>query len=219
MLHFAEIYANSAGFRKFDVAVQGEGVIDDLDIYATVGKFVAFAENVTASVSDEKLTIALFPVNDSPKINAIEVHQISSSVGTYPGTTVPSDSPSLEPSVSPSTSSSLPTDMSDSPSIMPTLIPSAAPSGLPSLQPSLSDIPSESPSLVLWCRLFSHRHSSEYRLLHPSDMPSLQPSMSDIPSVSPRHQFRLLWCRLNPCLRPLHQEYQARPSSRRLSHL
>ena len=37
ILHFAEIYATVAGFRVFDVAVQGETVIDDLDIYNETG--------------------------------------------------------------------------------------------------------------------------------------------------------------------------------------
>ena len=98
VLHFAEIYANSAGFRNFDVAVQGEGVIDDLDIYATVGKFVAFAENVTALVTNGELAIDFVPRIESPKINAIEIHKMQGTTPTgVPATLEPSSTPTGAP--------------------------------------------------------------------------------------------------------------------------
>ena len=111
-LHFAEIYANYAGFRKFDVAVQGSRVIDDLDIYANVGKFFALVENVTASVTNGELTIEFVPGMDSPKINAIELHEMQ---GTTPVTPGPTDSPTGATPTTPA------------PSTMPTQTPTTEP--------------------------------------------------------------------------------------------
>ena len=81
-LHFAEIWytdqlGNSTGGadkRVFDVQVEGQTVIDDLDIYATVGSQVAHIETFTVTVTDGVLDITFPPASaNRPQVAGIEV--------------------------------------------------------------------------------------------------------------------------------------------------
>ena len=73
VLHFAEIFATSDGARLFDVAIEGDQVLDDYDIHAKVGHDVATTEEFVTTVDDGEATIVLTTVQDNAKISAIEV--------------------------------------------------------------------------------------------------------------------------------------------------
>jgi len=115
LLHFAEVYQDSVGGRSFDVVVEGDLVIDDLDIFASVGVFTALTIRLPATVEDGNLTIEFLREIDNPKINAIEIH--SAALHTAPSL--------LGSSVMPSTSP-----------VVPLLLPSTSPS--PSIQPTIA---------------------------------------------------------------------------------
>ncbi len=72
---FAEIYGWKAGQRLFDVQIEGQTVISNLDIFATVGRYTAFDRSFLVQVTDGKLDIAFVARVDAPKINAIRVTQ------------------------------------------------------------------------------------------------------------------------------------------------
>ena len=72
-LHFAEIYWNSAGWRMFDVRVEGGLVINNLDIWATAGKNTALTRSFAVDVSDGVLDVDFISVVDSASISAIEI--------------------------------------------------------------------------------------------------------------------------------------------------
>jgi hypothetical protein len=81
-LKFAELYFNSAGQRKFDVSMEGQQVIANLDVYSAAGGENAAYDvttpvNVTNGVNgaDGVLTIAFTPVINYPIVNAIEITQ------------------------------------------------------------------------------------------------------------------------------------------------
>jgi len=76
-LHFAEISQTSEGARVFDVAVQGETVLDDLDVYAETGdQNTAMTHTVEGvEVTDEELTIESTATANNPKFSAIEIRQ------------------------------------------------------------------------------------------------------------------------------------------------
>ncbi len=77
-LCFAEIYFNTTGKRVFDVNVEGNLIVDDLDIFATVGKDAAYFVNVPGvTVADGQLNIDFTAGVDNPKISAIKVVRTS----------------------------------------------------------------------------------------------------------------------------------------------
>ena len=73
-LLFAEIYFNAPGKRIFDVTVEGNLAVDDLDIFATVGKNTAYSVTVPdVDVTDGQLNIDFAASVDNPKISAIKI--------------------------------------------------------------------------------------------------------------------------------------------------
>lgn len=74
-LMFAEIYHGSAGNRIFNVALEGNEVISDLDIWSWVGKNTAYTETHAVTVSDGTLNISFSTVSDNAKISAIKIVQ------------------------------------------------------------------------------------------------------------------------------------------------
>jgi hypothetical protein len=98
-LHFAEIFQKNAGFRVFDVWVEGVLVKANLDIFKEVGYRTAYIIEVEATVNDGFASIELVRVTDNPKISAIEVVDI---VNYEAPTNSPTISPA--PSASPTTS-------------------------------------------------------------------------------------------------------------------
>ncbi len=72
-LMFAEIYHSSAGNRVLDVAIEGNKVISNLDIWSEVGKDAAYDEIFAVTLTDEVLNISFSTINDNAKISAIKV--------------------------------------------------------------------------------------------------------------------------------------------------
>ena len=74
-LHFAEIWkpAFVDGARVFDVALEGELVLDDLDVHAAVGARAALTSEHIVTVADGVLDLALRAGVQNPKLSAIEI--------------------------------------------------------------------------------------------------------------------------------------------------
>ena len=73
VLKFAEIYWEAVGQRVFDVWVEGQKVISNLDIFAKVGKNRAYDVVLPVSVSDGVLNIQFGKIVNFPKVSAIVV--------------------------------------------------------------------------------------------------------------------------------------------------
>jgi VCBS repeat-containing protein len=86
VLHFAETYAPGVGRRVFDVSVQGQLVLDELDIYNEVGMDAALVKIIpNVVVSDGQLNIAITENVDLSEINGIEIF---AAAGNQPPITV-----------------------------------------------------------------------------------------------------------------------------------
>ena len=73
-LQLAETFFTTEGSRVYDVSIEGNLVIDDLDLVeSSGGRFVAFPQTFTTSVSDGVLNIDLLASENNPLINAIVV--------------------------------------------------------------------------------------------------------------------------------------------------
>ncbi|VEP17378.1 conserved hypothetical protein [Hyella patelloides LEGE 07179] len=73
-LGFAEIYWNESNQRIFDLEIENELVIDDLDIYAEAGgKNEALEKSFSVEVQDGTLNLDFSTTIDSAKISTIEV--------------------------------------------------------------------------------------------------------------------------------------------------
>jgi hypothetical protein len=74
-LHFADFYDGTAGvgLRVFDVLIEGELVLDDLDIYREVGHDAALIKSFSVAVTDGQLNIEFLREIQDPKISAIEI--------------------------------------------------------------------------------------------------------------------------------------------------
>src|SRR5262249_32661267 len=74
-LHFAEIFWTSAGQRVFNVAINGQQVLSNFDIFATAGgKDKAVVEQFTATADAQgRITTAYTTVVDNAKSSGIEV--------------------------------------------------------------------------------------------------------------------------------------------------
>ncbi|UOQ69497.1 malectin domain-containing carbohydrate-binding protein [Hymenobacter volaticus] len=79
VLHFAEVYATQAGQRVFDVALEGNTVLDNYDLYRKVGAYTATTERFTVTVADDELNLDFSSLAsaggvDNAKVSAIEVY-------------------------------------------------------------------------------------------------------------------------------------------------
>jgi hypothetical protein len=72
-LKFAEIFFEGAGQRVFDVTIEGNAVLTDLDLIATVGPKVAFGATFPVHVTDGVLNIAFHSIVNNAKVSAILV--------------------------------------------------------------------------------------------------------------------------------------------------
>ena len=74
-LHFAETYAGafSVGSRLFDMLIEGQLRINNLDIYSQAGANTALIIGLPVTVTDGQLNIAFGHGSQNPKICAIEV--------------------------------------------------------------------------------------------------------------------------------------------------
>lgn len=75
-LIFAEIFHSSANSRVFDVFIEGVKVSGNLDVFAKVGKNVAYTETHNVTVTDGELNIALTTIKDNANISAIKVVEV-----------------------------------------------------------------------------------------------------------------------------------------------
>ncbi|XYH94921.1 glycoside hydrolase family 11 protein [Sorangium sp. So ce1128] len=74
-LHFAEIVQNSAGSRSFSVAVEGNTVISNLDLYAEVGHDMGYTETFAdIAVNDGSVTIELIEGIENPTIAGFAIY-------------------------------------------------------------------------------------------------------------------------------------------------
>ncbi len=88
-LRFAELYHTSVGRRVFDVKLEGQTVLWDLDVFKLAGgRDIALDYTFAVDVSDGQLTLDFVAKKDAPKINAIEV--VSLFAGEATATTTPS---------------------------------------------------------------------------------------------------------------------------------
>jgi N-acetylneuraminic acid mutarotase len=78
-LAFADIYWTGSGQRRFDVSIEGQQVITDLDIIATVGPKTALNLTFQAVVTDGTLTIDFVTIVDNAKVSAIQVIALGTS--------------------------------------------------------------------------------------------------------------------------------------------
>jgi fibronectin type 3 domain-containing protein len=80
LLHFAETYFTAAGDREFNVAINGGGVLTNLDIYATVGANAALLETFTATANSSGDIVIAFTggAANQPLVMGIEVRSSSS---------------------------------------------------------------------------------------------------------------------------------------------
>lgn len=74
-LYFAEIYNEcfSVGCRVFDVLIEGQLVLNDLDIFQEAGSLTALIKTFDVIVEDGVLNIEFRHVRENPKISALEV--------------------------------------------------------------------------------------------------------------------------------------------------
>ncbi|WP_375437481.1 malectin domain-containing carbohydrate-binding protein, partial [uncultured Hymenobacter sp.] len=82
VLHFAEVYATQVGQRVFDVALEGNTVLDNYDIYKKAGAFTATTESFIVTVADDQLSLnfsSLASVGgvDNAKVSAIEIYSLT----------------------------------------------------------------------------------------------------------------------------------------------
>ncbi|MFQ5707774.1 MAG: glycoside hydrolase family 88 protein, partial [bacterium] len=75
-LHFAEIFYRKRGLRLFDVLLENQPALDNLDIFGEAGRNVALAHAVETEVANGVLDITFTAVKDNPKISAIEVESV-----------------------------------------------------------------------------------------------------------------------------------------------
>ena len=79
-LRFAELTATAAGQRSFDVVIEGQTVVSDLDLYATVGPLTAYdllIFPVVLNDENDTLDIEFVAKVGEPVVNAIRVRGIS----------------------------------------------------------------------------------------------------------------------------------------------
>lgn len=74
-LHFAEIYQTSAGSRSFSVAIEGDTVISNLDLYSEVGHDNGYTETIeNVSVTDGSISIELINGVENPTIAGFAIY-------------------------------------------------------------------------------------------------------------------------------------------------
>ncbi len=80
-LHFAELFFNGPGIRRFNVDVQGARVLTNFDIYAQAGKASLITKSFSATVGgDGNLRVAFAKVFDNATLHAIDVYPAGSGV-------------------------------------------------------------------------------------------------------------------------------------------
>jgi hypothetical protein len=73
---FAETYYTYSGGRIFDILMEGEEVVNNLDLFAVAGKNVAYDFSELVNVTDGVLNITFSPVKGYPKVCGILIEAI-----------------------------------------------------------------------------------------------------------------------------------------------
>jgi glucose/arabinose dehydrogenase/N-acetylneuraminic acid mutarotase len=73
-LHFAELFFNAAGVRRFNVSVQGAPALSSFDIYAQAGKAALITKSFDATVSNGVLAVSFSKVFDNAVVQALDVY-------------------------------------------------------------------------------------------------------------------------------------------------
>ena len=74
-MYFAEIYQTAAGTRSFSVAIEGNNVLTDIDLYSLAGHDGAYEyTEEDVQVSDESVTIELITGEENPTIAGFAIY-------------------------------------------------------------------------------------------------------------------------------------------------
>ncbi len=72
-LRFADIKSHGPGQRIFNIAIEGQVVLDHMDLYAQVGDHYAIDYTIPVQVNDDQLNITATVIRQLVQLNAIEV--------------------------------------------------------------------------------------------------------------------------------------------------
>jgi len=75
VLKFAEIYQDEPGSRLFDVEMEGEEVIRDLDLIFRTDENTAYDVVMPVDITDGELNIEFISVTDNAKLSALEIRE------------------------------------------------------------------------------------------------------------------------------------------------
>jgi len=89
VLKFAEIYQDNPGDRIFDVEMEGERVIRNLDIIFRTDKYTAYDVIMPSDVTDGELNIDFITVTNNAKLSALEIRR--GEAGLEEPTKIPKD--------------------------------------------------------------------------------------------------------------------------------
>ena len=81
VLHFAEIYHESRDERLFDVEIENEEVVADIDLYARAGANAAYDLRYTMEVTDGALNVIFETDRDNAKLSALLVRRTTGGGG------------------------------------------------------------------------------------------------------------------------------------------
>lgn len=128
-LRFAETLRDGPGRRLFDVQIEGQRVLANLDIFAAAGFYRPYDVRFTTTVSDGQLNIDFIARRDSAKVEAIRVLYLGERLEATPA-------PTLSPVASPTP---LRTPTAAAPPT-PALTPTPAPTLSPDLERTLGQL-------------------------------------------------------------------------------
>jgi spore coat protein CotH len=72
-LRFNEQIFHGPGFSVFDITIEGQTVLDDLDVWAQTGRYYALDARFAATLADGELNVAAVPVIGEPHLAALEL--------------------------------------------------------------------------------------------------------------------------------------------------
>lgn len=96
-LQFAEIYWQAAGQRQFDVLLEGQEAVSNLDVFGQVGRNSAYDLTRTVAVTDGQLNIQLRTDVDNAKLSALVVRPAAAARPATPLAAVAAPSPLRTP--------------------------------------------------------------------------------------------------------------------------
>jgi glucosylceramidase len=137
-LHEAESYWTSSGQRTFNMAINGQQVLSNFDIYAAAGGAnKAVVQQFTATAdSSGQIAIQFTGVKDNAKVNGIEILAGSSSTptptatATPTATSTPGSTPTPTPTATPTATSTPGSTPTPTPTATPTATPTSVTGGL-----------------------------------------------------------------------------------------